>query len=616
METFKFETEISKLLDLMINSLYSNQEIFLRELISNASDALDKLKFLSQTDSSLLNLVNDLKINIKTDETRKTIEISDNGIGMTHEELKNNLGTIAKSGTLDFLKQINKNNKLDTNFIGQFGVGFYSSFMVSKKVEVLSKSINSDKAYIWTSTADGTYSIKEVNKETNGTSVILYLKNDLQEDYTAEYTINNLIKKYSNFIAYPIVAKKTIYKEENKKEETLETINSMQAIWLKSSNELSKEQYYDFYKQTFNDYTDPLFYIHTKMEGKIEFNALLYVPSKQNQFFFEANNKHGLNLYSKKVFIMKECENLIPDYLRFIKGVVDANDLNLNISREILQQDKIISQIKNNLIKKVLDKLGEILKNNKDEYIKFFTEYGKILKEGIASDFENKEKLSKLLMYKTNKSNNTFITLNDYINNMKLDQKNIYYITGETYETLLNSPLLESLKELDYEVLIMTDPVDEWVINYLHEFDNKKLQSAEKNDLDLNNAQNTELNEDEFKILFEKINKVLENNIKTVKASKKLKDSIAVFTSDENEMSSYMEKILKASGQAITEKRKRILEINTKHPFIIKLNSLKENNDLIDKYSKLFYDLAVISEGGKLDNPSRFNSLIGEIISV
>jgi len=614
METFKFETELSKLLDLMINSLYSNQEIFLRELISNASDALDKLKFLSQTDSSLLALINNPSIKIETDEKNNIIKIIDNGIGMSYEELKSNLGTIAKSGTLEFLKKINS-NALDKELIGQFGVGFYSSFMVSKKVEVVSKSINSEKAYLWSSSADGTYTINEAIRETNGTTVTLHLKKDLENNYTSEFVINNLIKKYSNFISYPIISKKTNYKEDNKTEETYQAINSMQAIWLKSSNEIEKQEYFDFYKQTFNDYNEPLFYIHSKMEGKIEFNALLYIPSKLNQLFFEANNKHGINLYSKKVFIMKECDNLVPDYLRFIKGVVDANDLNLNISREILQQDKIIVQIKKNLTKKVLDKLEDIQKNNKDEYLKFYTEFGKILKEGIASDFENKDKLSKLLMFKTSKSNNKYISLDEYINKMKLDQKNIYYITGDKYETLINSPLLENIIALDYEVLIMTDPVDEWVVSYLQEYDKKKLQSVEKNDLELDSKIDDKESTSDFKTLFEKITKVLNDNVKLVKASNKLKNSLAVFTTDDNEMSSYMEKILKASGQSINETRKRTLEINIKHPLIIKLND-EQNDDLINKYAKLLFDLAIISEGGKLDNPSRFNSLIGEMINI
>lgn len=604
MQTFKFEAEVNKLLDLMINSLYSNQEIFLRELVSNASDALDKLKYSAQTDAKLTELLSDLKITITCDEKNKTLEVSDNGIGMTYEELKNNLGTIAKSGTLEFFEKLKNSKNVDRSLIGQFGVGFYSSFMVANKVTVISKSVFEEKAYLWSSNGNGEFNIEETSidstKNTNGTKIILELKNDLETDYTKDWTIKNIVKKYSNYIAYPILIN-----------QELEPLNSMKAIWLKSSSEVSKEEYLEYYKQSFNDFNEPLFYIHSKAEGKIEYSYLIYVPLKAGfNFFNREREKHGVNLYSKQIFIMKECEELLPEYFRFVKGVVDAQDLNLNVSREILQKDKIIEQIRKNLVKKILDKFEATIKENREQYELFFTEYGKILKEGIVNDHENKDKLSKLVMFKTNKSNNKFVTLDEYVNNMKTEQEKIYYISGDNYNTLINSPLLENLKTSDYEVIIMTDPVDEWLTNSLNEYNKKALFNVEKSEL-----KDTEKNktvDETYKNLFEKLKDALKDNVKDVHSSNKLKNSIACFSSSEDDMSSYMEKILKASGQTL-ETRKKVLEINTAHPFINKI--LNINDEEIQRYANIIYDLAVISEGGKLDNPSRFNSYIGDLLN-
>ncbi len=633
-QTHQFKTEVQQLLNLIINSLYSNKDIFLRELISNASDAIDKLRFKAQTDDSILGDDTEFKIKIIPDPENRTLEVSDNGIGMTYEEVMENIGTIAKSGTAAFLAAMeNAKNKegLTPELIGQFGVGFYSSFIVAEKVTLITKAAGADKAVKWESRGGGSFTIEETEKEGRGTRVILKLKEKEEgdKDYTEEWVIRDIVKRHSDFVSYPIVM--DVEREEpvpeterikdkdgkpvgeaTRKVVKEETLNSMKAIWAKNKNEVTKEEYNEFYKHLSHDWNDPLAHIHIKLEGVVEYSALLYIPSKAPFDLFFPDRKHGIQLYCKRVFIMDDCKELMPEYLRFVRGVVDAADLNLNISREILQQDRLVRNIRKNLVKKVLDLLTNM---EKEDYEKFYNEFGQVLKEGIHSDWDNKDKIAGLIRYKTTKSDGKYVGLKEYVKNMKPDQDAIYYITGENMATLMNSPHLEALKEKDYEVLLMTDPVDEWVVQSLTEFEGKKLKSAEKGDLELDSKDDNE--KDKYNALLGFIKSSLADKVRDVKPSSRLKDSVACLSGEERDMSAYMEKLLKSSGGQVPEV-KRILEINTSHPVIEKINRLFEkdrNSSLLKDYSRLLFDMAIISEGGKIENPSKFNKMIGDLMN-
>ncbi|OPY05521.1 MAG: Chaperone protein HtpG [Syntrophus sp. PtaB.Bin001] len=614
-------------MNIIIHSLYSHPEIFLRELISNASDAIDKLRFKSQLEPDLLGDDTEFKITLKPDENKRTLEISDNGIGMTYDEVVENIGTIAKSGTAIFAEAMNaakKNNAIAPELIGQFGVGFYSSFIVADKVTLITKAAGSDKATKWESSGDGTYTIEETEKASRGTSVILKLKsvgND-EQDFASEWILRSIVKKHSDFVAYPIVmdVKKTKPildadgKPDHNKTETVieeETLNSMKAIWAKDKAEVSEEEYNEFYNHISHDWNPPHSHLHLKLEGTTEYSALLYVPSKLPFDFFMHERKHGINLYCKRVFIMENCTELMPPYLAFIKGIVDAPDLNLNVSREILQQNALVRNIRTNLVKKLLEMFANM---EKEKYESFYGEFGHILKGGISIDFENREKLASLLRYKTTKSDGQWISLQEYVGRMKPDQKDIYYITGDNLTMLLNSPHLEQLKEKDYEVLLMTDPIDEWVIRDLHEFDKKSFRSAEKGDLDLNEIDGKK--KDVYSALFDYIKSSLDEKIKEVKPSTHLKDSIACLSGDSYDMSAFMEKILRANGQEVPQ-TKRVLELNMDHPLLSKIREIFEKDSeasILKDYSNFLYDMAVIAEGGKLDNPSRFSKMVGDLM--
>ena len=633
-ETHEFKTELKQLMNIIINSLYSNKEIFLRELISNASDALDKLRFKAQVDPEILGEDTEFKIKITPDGIKQTIEISDNGIGMTYNEVMENIGTIAQSGTADFIETIEQLKQQDTltpELIGQFGVGFYSAFIVADKVTIRTKSAGHEPAVQWVSTGDGTFTIEETDKDSRGTTIILNLKKKEPDelDFTDEWTIRNIVKQHSDFVTYPIVM--DVEKDEPipEKEQVLdkegkpigkttrkvvreETLNSRKAIWTKNSNEVTEKEYDEFYRHISHDWQEPLTWLHKKFEGTTEYSALLYIPSHAPFDMFKPERKHGVHLYCKRVFIMDDCKDLIPEYFSFVKGVVDAPDLNLNISREILQQDRLVINIRKNLVKKLIELLTEM---EKEKYDKFYKEFGPILKVGIHTDFENRTKIADLVRYETTKSDGKLVSLKEYIANMQPDQKDIYYITGEKLTTLLNSPHLEKLKDKDYEVLLMVDPIDEWVVQALPEYEKKKLKSAEKGDLDLDQVD--EKKKDEYSGLFDFIKLKLQDKIREVKPSSRLKDSIACISGETNDMSAYMEKILKASGQE-TPKVQRILELNIDHPVIAQIKTLFEadkDNPALNDYCDLLLDMAVIGEGGKIDNPSQFSKIIGEIMS-
>ena len=623
-QTHQFKTEVQQLMNIIINSLYSHKEIFLRELVSNASDALDKLRFRAQTDSHLMGTDTDLKIKI----TRKknTLEISDNGIGMTFDEVVENIGTIAKSGTAGFLEAVGaaKNQEaVIPELIGQFGVGFYSAFIVAEKITLTTRAAGSDKGCRWESAGDGSYTIEEFDKETRGTTITLQLKkvDTEDQDFTDEWTIRGIIKRHSDFVGYPVVmdvektepvldADGTPEKDKTVKVIREETLNSMKAIWTKDKNEVTEEEHSEFYQHVSHDWNPPLAHLHLKLEGTTEYSALLYIPSKAPFDLFTHEQKHGIQLYSKRVFIMENCKELMPQYLAFVKGVVDAPDLNLNVSREILQQDALVRNIKKNLVKKILDLLADM---EQEKYETFYKEFAYIFKSGISQDFDNKDKIAALLRYKTTKSDGKWVSLKDYVTRMQTDQKDVYYITGESLTTLINSPHLEALKEKDIEVLLMTDPIDEWVIRDLHEFEKKTFKSAEKGDLDLDKPD--EKKKEEYDTLFEFLKSNLTEKVKDVKLSTHLKNSVACLSGGDYDMSAYMEKILKASGQEVPQS-KRVLELNMNHPLLVKIKIIFEKNkdaDILKDYTTFLYDMAVVSEGGKLDDPARFNKMIGNL---
>jgi molecular chaperone HtpG len=505
-------------------------------------------------------------------------------------------------------------------------VGFYSAFIVADKVVVITRAPGAKKATKWESAGDGSYTIEETDKENRGTDVILHLapKAEDEDDFTDEWTIRRIVKRHSDFVRYPVVMDvereetetdsegKPIEGGEKKKVIREETLNSMKAIWARNKNDITEEEYKDFYSHVSHDWNPPLDRMHFKLEGVTEYTALLYIPSQAPFDLFYPERQHGVQLYSRRVFIMENCKELLPEYLRFIKGVVDAPDLNLNISRELLQQDALVRNIRKNLVKKILEKLEEM---DDETFEKFYNEFGAVLKEGIYSDFENRDRLTKLIRYKTTKSEDKWRSLTQYVNDMQPDQSHIYYITGDNLGAMLNSPHLEALKDKDYEVLLMTDPVDEFVVQTLSEFEKKTFKSAEKGDLDIDKED--EKQAQDYEDLFKKILEHLDEKIKSVKPSSHLKNSVSCLSGDSYDMSAYMEKLLKASGQSIPES-KRILELNTHHPVMEKIKEIyKENpeNQSLKDYSQLLYDLAVIAEGGKIENPSRFNKMVGDLMA-
>jgi molecular chaperone HtpG len=633
-KTRKFKAEVQQLLHLIINSLYSNREIFVRELISNASDALDKARFKEQTQPELFSDDNDYHIRISLDPEKKTFQISDNGIGMTLDEVNENIGTIAQSGTAAFMKAIEnskKENLLTPELIGQFGVGFYSAFIVADKVMLDTRAQGEKMGTRWESDGKGSYDVQEIEKEKRGTTITLFLKDpeEGEQDFTEEYTIRHIVKKHSDFVSYPIImnveASEPIPENEIIKDSSGkpigdtfrkirkdETLNSRKAIWSKAKEEVTPEEYEEFYKHISHNWDKPMEIIHKRFEGVTEYDVLMYLPSKAPFDMFRPERKHGMQLYCKRVFIMDDCKELLPEYLGFVQGIVDAPDLNLNVSREILQEDRLVRNIKKNLVKQIFSVLEGM---EKEKYEEFYIEFGQALKAGIPTDFENKEKLAALLRYKTTKSDGKYITLDEYIANMKEGQKEMYYLTGENLTSLINSPLLESLKAKDYEVILMVDPIDEWVTQSLHEYKEKKLKSAEKGDLDLDKVDDAKKNE--YSALLSFLKGKLEGKVKDVVVSARLTDSVSCLSGDDWGMSAYMEKILKASGQKSPE-QKRVMEVNVNHPVLAKMKVIFETdttNPVLKDYSELLYDIAVISEGGKLDNPAGFSKQLGDLMA-
>ncbi|GBD97126.1 MAG TPA: molecular chaperone HtpG [Nitrospirae bacterium] len=626
-ENLEFKTEVKQLLDLMIHSLYSHKEIFLRELISNASDAIDKARYESLTNSSIMENEKEWKIKLTADKEAGTLTVSDNGIGMTKDEITKALGTIAHSGTKDFLAALQKKEAKDNpELIGQFGVGFYSSFMVADRVTVISRKAGQDRkdGVKWESSGDGFFTVEDVEKEKKGTDVILHLKED-EKKYLEEWEIRSIVSKYSDYIEHPVVMDverekdSELKKGEKVKLKEEEILNSQKAIWLKDKSGISENEYNEFYRHVSHDFTDPARVIHFKAEGTSEFSALIYIPSRAPHDIYYKDYRIGPRLYVKRVQIMDHCEELIPVYLRFIKGVVDSSDLPLNISREMLQSDRQIDIINKNITKKVLDTLEDMKKNEYDKYLSFYKEFGRILKEGIHFDFSRKEKLADLLLFEsTKKSPGEYTTLQDYVDRMPEGQEAIYYIIAGSREEAAGSPYIEKFREKGYEVLIMLDEVDDVIMNSLNEYKGKKIKSVVKGDIKLDESEKAEKKkaEKKFKELIELIRFQLKDEVKDVRLSGRLKDTACCLVAEEGAMDPHMEKLLQSMGQSIPE-NKRILEINPGHPLFEAMQAVFEKEPkslMLEEYIKLLYDQALLLEGSKPKDPAAFAGAVTKLM--
>ncbi len=620
-ETHKFKTEVQHLLDLMIHSLYSNKDIFLRELIANAADAIDKARFESLQNDAVSR---DWNIRIEADKEKNAIRIIDNGIGMTMDEVVTNIGTIAKSGTKAFLKALEEKKAANTpELIGQFGVGFYSSFMVAEKVEILTRRAGvEDHAVVWASDGKADYTIDAAEKEDQGSIVTVYLKDDMK-DYLEEWRIRQIVKKYSDFIEYPIKMQVVRKDKDDKEEVADEILNTQKAIWLRNPSDVKQEEYDNFYEHL-SHFGKPLKSIHYSAEGTSEFKALLFIPEKAPfDLFMPAEQRRGLHLYVRRVFISDECRKLLPDYFRFVKGVVDSSDLPLNVSREILQENLKIDKIQKNLVKKLLSELKKMQDNEPEAYLTFYKEFGKVLKEGIHSDFTNKDKLQELAMFETMKSEaGKLITLKEYVACMPSEQKDIYFITGENRTVLENSPHLELLRSKGYDVLFLVDPIDEWVMQSMTEFEGKKFAAVGKGDIELDDETRKKVEEKnqkaekEHKSLLEFLQKQLESHVKEVRFSKRLTESACCLVGDTYDPGAHMERIFKAMNQDMPQS-KRILELNADHPLISAMQNMYDKDSksaqLVD-YAEMIYDQAVMTEGGTIADPLKFARRVADLM--
>ena len=620
-ETLNFQAEAKQLLQLMIHSLYSNKEIAIRELVSNASDAEDKLRFQALDDSKLYEDDSELKIKIDYDKSNRTITISDNGIGMNREDIINNIGTIARSGTKEFLSQLSGDQAKDANLIGQFGVGFYSSFIIADEVTLETRRAGSKESFRWTSKGDGEFTIEEIDKKSRGTDITLTLKKD-EDEFLDDWRLREIVKKYSDHITLPIVMKKTDFKDgETVKTDEDETVNDASAIWARNKKDIKTKDYNEFYKSLSYDSEPPLTYFHNRVEGNQEYISLLYIPSKAPLDLYDNRERNqGVKLYVKRIFIMEATEKLMPQYLRFVKGVIDSSDLPLNVSREILQDSKAVEAIRSGTVKKIISSLEDMAKKKPEDYEKFWNEFGRVLKEGPAEDFTNKEKIAGLLRFATTQDNSDkqSASFDSYIGRMKPEQESIYYITADSFMAAKNSPHLEIFKKKDIEVLLLGDRVDEWLISNLTEFKGKKFQSIAKGELDLGKLENESEKgkkkkiEEKAKTLIEKIKKSLGDKVKDVKVTHRLTDSPACLVVGEHDISGNLERILKAAGQN-TPDNKPILEINPEHKLIEKLKTF-EGTDDFDEYTSVIFDQAMLSEGAQLDDPVNFIKRINRFL--
>lgn len=614
-ETFQFQAEARQVLELMIHSLYTNKEIFLRELISNASDALDRLRFEALSRPELIGPDERLEIIIENDPKERTLTIHDNGIGMSREEVIANIGTIAKSGTRELLQNLKESKSSDilTSLIGQFGVGFYSAFMVADRVTLVTRRAGEDHATQWESAGDGSYSISDARKFMHGTSITLHLKkfeeDDQVPDFNAKYVITDIVKRYSDFVAYPVR-----YKEGGKEDD--KPLNSMKPIWTRARSEVKDDEYKEFYKHIAHDWNEPMKFWSFRAEGRSEYQALLYVPSEAPFDLFYQTGKFGLHLYVRRVLIMEHCEDLLPPYLRFIRGVVDSADLPLNVSRQRLQEDRHIAQIRKWLTRKVLDSLEELQRNEPDDYTKFFKNFGRVLKEGGGFDFENKDKLVPLYLFESSNDPEKLTALKDYVSRMKLDQKSIYYITGPSRRAVENSPHLEAFRAKGFEVLYLVDPVDEMLVQWMPDFQEKRLKSVAKGLADLDDDRDLSQKATEFSKLMDTLQSRLQDRVRQVRLSGRLTLSPACLVVADQDMSPNLEKLLnQAKGE--TNRQTRIMEINPDHEIVLKLRDRLKNdpNDpIVEDFASILFGYALLAEGSELDDPQKFNQALLNVI--
>ncbi|MDZ4099884.1 MAG: molecular chaperone HtpG [Methylophilaceae bacterium] len=619
-ETLGFQAEVKQLLQLMIHSLYSNKEIVLRELISNASDAADKLRFEALANNGLYENDSELKIRVAFDKAARTLTISDNGIGMSRQEVIDNIGTIAKSGTKEFLNALSGDQAKDANLIGQFGVGFYSSFIIADKVTLITRRAGDSEAVQWESSGAGDYTLETVEKSTRGTDIILHLREG-EDEFLNDWKLKSIIRKYSDHITLPIVMKKSEWKDgEQVPTDEDEMVNKASALWARSKNEITQEDYQEFYKHVSHDFENPLTWSHNRVEGKQEYISLLYIPTKAPFDLYDRERRHGIKLYVKRVFIMEDAEKLMPQYLRFVRGVIDSADLPLNVSREILQHSKDIDAIKAGSVKKVLGLLEDLVENKPEEYSQFWNEFGRVLKEGPGEDFANKDKIAGLLRFASTHLDNEeqVVSLKAYIERMKEGQDKIYYITADSFAAAKHSPHLEIFRKKGIEVLLLSDRVDEWLLGSLTEFEGKTLQSVAKGDLDLGKLEDEAEKDEQKKVedaskdLIEKIKKALGDKVKEVRVTHRLTDSPACLVAGEHDLSGNLERLLKAAGQK-TPESKPVLEINPNHRLLELLKS-EEEGTRFDDLAHVLFDQALLAEGGQLEDPASFvkrmNSLL------
>ena len=615
-ETHSFQTEVQQLLHLMIHSLYSNKEIFLRELISNASDACDKLRFESLTNNALLEDDEALGIRIDMDEKKRTVTIIDNGIGMTHDEVIADIGTIARSGTRAFLEKMSKDESADSTFIGQFGVGFYSSFLVGKKVTLLTRKAGakSSEGVKWVSDGSGEYTVESINRPQRGTEIIIQLKKDCKE-YAQKFRVRSIVSKYSDHISLPILMLKSPELDDDGKpvkDQAIEweTINKGSALWARPKKDISEEEHNTFYTSLTYDPEPPAITIHNRVEGRMEYISLFYIPSKAPFDLWDREQRHGIKLYVRRIFIADDAKKLMPNYLRFVRGLIDSADLPLNVSREFLQQNKEIEKIRNASVRKVLVELGKIASKDEEKYNSLWKEYGRVLKEGMVEDFQNKDTLAKLARFTTTHRDDEAqtISLDDYIVRMPEKQKDIYYISAENYNAAKSSPHLEVFSKNEIEVVLLTDPVDEWFVNHLREYEGKALKSIAKGDLDIDHLKTTQSKEEnqkkeeDMKPLIEKLKAVLKDQVKEVRISDRLVDSPSCLVADEHDLGGNMERILQSIGQEAPI-AKPILEINPEHQIVKQIDVEAE---LAEEWANLLFDQAVLAEGAPLKNPGEF----------
>lgn len=622
-ETLGFKTEVKQLLHLMIHSLYSNKEIFMRELVSNASDACDKLRFEALQNGDLFEGDSELKVDITFDKDAKTLTIQDNGIGMNRDDVINHLGTIAKSGTADFLSQLSGDQKKDSQLIGQFGVGFYSAFIVADKVTVETRRAGeaAESGVRWESKGEGEFDLEEIEKAGRGTSITLHLKDD-EDEFADSTRLQHLIKKYSDHIAIPVfVQQDAVENEDGEKEEKApEAVNQAKAMWTRVKSDISDEDYHEFYKHVSHDWNEPLTWMHNTVEGKLDYTSLLYIPAKAPFDMWNREATRGLKLYVQRVFIMDDAEQFLPTYLRFVKGVLDSNDLSLNVSREILQQDKQVESLRSALVKRVLDTLAKLAKKDAEKYQSFWNEFGDVLKEGPAEDFANREKIAGLFRFATTQSEDKTqnVSLEEYVSRMREGQKKIYFITGDSYESAGASPHLEYFRKKGVEVLLLTDRVDEWMVGHLNDFDGKPFQDVTKGELDLDELaddaekeQQKQL-EETHKALVERLQTALAEEVKEVRVSSRLSDSPACLVVGQYDMGGHMRRMMEAAGQSVPEPE-MALEVNPEHPLIARLDQ-EADEERFKELSQLIHAQAQLAEGSQLKQPAQYVTRLNKLL--